>query len=233
MKYNWSTEDINKKMSKFAFQTEESLKYYYVYRRMLFDMGYFNEEEHPKILKDEFFSELEKFNINYFDNQFFDLIIYISNYMSDYILTIETLLLEKKEHSYVIKTCKEFYKKNDKESYSYFNKITKQSDRIHFLSGKENQKFLGRSYILSKNNYYILINGINYLEDTIALIHEGKHVENAMKAYKGTIDLYQELSSILYELYMIDYLIQINNKNGETLKLKIKTINDTKLPISF
>ena len=225
MKYNWSPEDINEKMSKFAFQTEESLKNYYVYRSMLFDMGYFKEEEHPKILRDEFFSELGKFDVSYFDNQFFDLVTYISNYMSDYILSIETLFLKKREPSYIIKTCKDFYKKNDKDSYNYFNKIVKQTDRIHFLTGKENNSFLGRSYILSKNNYYILINGLNYLEDTVALIHEGKHIENAMKSYKGTIDLYQELSSILYELYMIDYLIQINNKNEETLKLKIKTIN--------
>lgn len=225
MKYNWNTDDINEKMSEYALQTEESLKYYYVYRSMLFDLGYFKEDNHPKISRDEFFSELEKFDVNYFDNQFFDLITYISNAISDYELNIKNSLSVKKDANYIIKTCKDFYKRNDKESYNYFNKIVKQSDRIKFLSGKENSTFLGRSYILSKNNYYILINGSNYLEDTVALIHEGKHVENAMKSYKGTIDLYQELSSILYELYMIDYLIQINDKNEETLNLKIKTIN--------
>lgn len=225
MKYNWCAEDINEKMSEYAFQTEESLKNYYVYRSMLFDMGYFKEDNHPKISRDEFFSELEKFDENYFNSPFFDLIKYISNAITDYELNIETLYLEKKEPSYVIKICKDFYKKNDKESYSYFNKIVKQTDRIHFLSGREHNDFLGRSYILSKNNYYILINGFNYLEDTIALIHECKHVENSIKSYKGTIDLYQELSSIVYELYMIDYLSQNQDRKDETLKLRIKTIN--------
>ncbi len=225
MKYNWSAEDINEKMSEYAFQTEKNLKNYYVYRSMLFDLGYFKEDKHPKVSKDEFFSELDKFNINYFESPFFDLIKYISNIISEYELNIETLYLEKKEPNYIIKTCKDFYKRNDKDSYTYFNKITKQSDRIQFLSGRDNSDFLGRSYILSKNNYYILINGLNYLEDIVALIHECKHVENAMKSYKGTIDLYQELSSIVYELYMIDYLSQIQDRREEVLRLKIKTIN--------
>ena len=71
----------------------------------------------------------------------------------------------------------------------------------------------------------MLINGHNYLEDCATIIHESKHIEMHMKGYNNGIALYQELPSILYEFFMIDYLSNTDSNKSEAALLRMRNID--------
>ena len=225
MKFNWIASDITKKMNECSCNNEESIKRYFIYRSMLSDLERKQVISFPNISRNDFFAQLNNFDSNYFDNSFFNSISYVSSKIGDYEIKSDVLLRDKKTPDYVIKICKDFYKRNDRDSLYYFRKIVSQDNTINFLNYNEHNNFLGRTYIISAREFYILINGFNYLEDCLSMIHEGKHVEMKLKGYDNGITLYQELPSILYELYMIDYLFELNDNKSAILELKIRSFN--------
>lgn len=223
MNFNWIVSDIEEKLKhSMTFSTNNTKTT--IYSKMLSDLN--NNKMHTvsKISRDVFFENLMYFDLKCFDNPFFKLISYIAANLKEYDLMINSPTQEKKNHSHTIKLCKDFYKKNDKDSALYFKKIIKTPGIFQFMYNPNNL-FLGRTYILSSDEYYILINGKNYLEDSLSTIHETKHVEMAIKGYNKGISLYQELPSILYELYMIDYLSTIDDNKMEVLRLRLCNLN--------
>lgn len=219
MNYSWDIDDIEEKAVYCSIDNNRLS----IYRRMLTDLKNDKKPTHSKVSRDEFFENLNKFDISYFDTPFFNLITYIDSNLEYYNLKLDEISREKKNPSHTIKLCKDFYKKNDKDSYAYFKRIIKIPNIIHFTCNPNNY-FLGRTYILSKNEFYMLINGRDYLEDSLSTIHETKHVEMVIKGYDNGISLYQELPSILYELYMIDYLSTIDENRIEVSKLRMQNL---------
>lgn len=224
MKYSWDIENIKKKLNKANNSSSKLCIDKKIYSSMLADLTVPKREKINKVEKNEFFTALDKFDINYFNNTIFKLINYIASNLVDNSTTLCKNDFDiKKNDSTVIKICKDFYKKNDKDSLLYFKKIINNESRINFIN--TSAPFLGRTYIINMSEYYILINGKNYLEDTLSLVHESKHVEMFLKGYNKGITHYEELSSILYELYMIDYLLQTDNTDDIVNRIKIQTIN--------
>ena len=226
MKYGWNRDEIEEKLreAKLA-KTNLSNQKSIIYSRMLYDLDGNHSIKNVQIDKDYFFNKVDNFDVTYFDESFFKLLSYMGKYIEDFDMEFDMDSKEKKGPTEIIKTCKDFYKKNDKDSLVYFKKIIKQESRIHFINNNANNPFIGRSYILDSSDYYILINGRNYLEDMKALIHEGKHVEMAMKGYNNGISLYQELASILYEMYMIDYLERTDDNKQDVRILRMSNLN--------
>ena len=225
MKYFWDIDIIKSKIKEANISnTELSISNAKIYSKMLVDLSVPKKYNTPKVLKEEFFQKVDSFDTNYFDTTIFKLISYFGEQISEFDIDFDLKYYDKKNGNVVVKICKDFYKRNDKESLQYFKKIIQNNDKIYFNENKS-VSFMGRSYILSASDYYILINGRNYLEDCLALIHEAKHVEQAMKGYNRGISLYQELPSILYELYMIDYLHQTDDNRSNVSVLQMQNLD--------
>lgn len=223
MKFNWVVSNIEEKLKESVNVSTDSIKTI-IYNKMLTDLKNDKIPTIPKISRNIFFENLVNFNLEYFNTPFFNLINYIALNLEEYNLDFITSIQEKKNPSHTIKLCKDFYKKNDRDSSMYFKKIINTPHVIHFMYNPNNS-FLGRTYILSRDEYYMLINGRDYLEDSLSTIHETKHVEMAIKGYNNGISLYQELPSILYELYMIDYLSSVGDNKIEVTRLRMSNLN--------
>lgn len=226
MELSWSINDIKLNIEKI--RTSDStieLRRLCVYMNMLNDINNTKEEEKARISKDVFFSKLNSFDISYFNNAFFKLISYISTELNNLEFDFKMSLTDKRKVKTIIKMCNDFYKKNFREDLSYFNKIVKNESCINIINYNPKLKFMGRSYIVSDDEYYLLINGRNYLEDCSTIIHECKHIEMYMKGYNNGMALYQELPSILYEMYMIDYLSNTDSNKAEVSLLRMSNID--------
>lgn len=225
MKYFWDIDTIKSKIDQANNSDNKTQKdNAKMYGRMLADLSVPKKVRERKVSKDHFFGKLDIFDITYFDNSIFKLIVYMNSELNDIDCSFDLNYHEKKNGNVIVKMCKDFYKKNDKESLTYFKKIVSNEGRIYF---NENAlaPFMGRSYILSSSEYYILVNGRNYLEDALALIHETKHIEQTLKNYNQGITHYSELSSILYELYMIDYLRQTDDNKSNVALLQMQNLD--------
>ena len=225
MKYFWDIDTIKSQIKEANDSNSEFvIDKAKIYSRMLVDLSVPKKEKTPKIIKEKFFEQIDNFDINYFDNSIFKLISYFGSQISDFDIDFDLNYHDKKNGNVIVKICKDFYKRNDKDSLQYFKKIIQRNDRIYFNENKSSS-FMGRAYIISSSDYYILINGRNYLEDSLALIHETKHVEQVMKGYNKGISHYEELSSILYELYMIDYLHQVDDNKSNVSVLQMQNLD--------
>ena len=227
MTFRWIEKDIeNKLKDTLKLQTIEANRKANIYSTMLFDLKNCSNNVY-KISKDTFFENLHDFNDSYFNKTyeaFFNLITFLSNNIHDYEFDFNILKPERKNPVQSIKLCKDFYKKNDKDSHTYFKKIIKTQDFIQVCDNPFNH-FLGRSYIINNNEFYILVNGRDYLEDSLATIHETKHIEMAIKGYNTGISFYDELPAILYELYLIDYLSAVDNNRCAVNRLRMMNLN--------
>lgn len=218
MKLYWDIEDIKEKL-----KNEKNNIRKNIYSNMLYDIGFFNIDINSKIDRDVFFECFNKFDFSYLDTALIKLITYMSNNLPKYETEISLDLKYKKNPDEIIKVCQNFYKKNNKESLKYLKTITMCSNRIHFINNNT-KKFYGRSYMFPDDEFYILINGDNYLQNALTLIHEFKHVEGKFRGYDKNIGLYKELPSILYEFYMLDYLKFEHEDKYEIEVLKINNI---------
>jgi len=249
MKLNWSVDDIENKLKNAKLYIDDNtIRKQLVYSCMLTDLNDITSSKSKFIEREEFFEKLKDFDLSYFYSPFFNLISYVYDKLHDikYISTLEAR--EKKEPEDIVKYCKFFYKQVDKDSFSTFKRIVKNDNCIHFMDNIHN-RFMGRTYYINQDEYYILINGRNYIEDSLALVHEIKHVDMNIRGYNNGLKSYSELAPILYEMYMIDYLedveniediglIRVNNINkyvelikniGKQMEL-IKNLKSTKLP---
>lgn len=219
MKLDWDIDKIKKELNS---DKINELKQY-IYANMLYDIGEYNDGVPVRISRKSFFEALSKFDFNYIESSPIKLILYMSDNLPQYQINLIFNSNLNKSSSEIIKICQSFYKKNNKESLKHFKTIISYPNRIHFINDKQ-KSFYGRSYIFSSDLFYILINGNNFLQNSLSLIHEFKHVENKIKGYDDTIGLYKELPSILYEFYMIDYLKLYHNDVADVESIKINNI---------
>lgn len=221
MKLNWITSDIEDKLknSKLSYD-EVSLKNQFIYTKMLSDLNYTSPNKKNYVSKEDFFDCLNDFELSYFYSPLFNLIGYMYDKIKDINYQFDYEEYEDKEPEDIIKICKEFYKQGDKDSYSMFKRILKSNNCIQYINNRD-LYFLGRTYYINQDEYYMLINGRNYLENTISTIHECKHVDMYIRGYNKGIPIYNELAPIIYEISMIDYLDTIDDIGN----LKINNIN--------
>lgn len=246
MKLNWSVDDIENKLKNTKLYIDDNtIKKQLVYSCMLTDLNDITSSKGKFIEREEFFEKLKDFDLSYFYSPFFNLISYAYDKLNDIKYTSTLEAREKKEPEDIVKYCKSFYKQVDKDSFSTFKRIVKNDNCIHFMDNIHN-RFMGRTYYINQDEYYILINGRNYIEDSLALVHEIKHVDMNIRGYNIGLQTYNELAPILYEMYMVDYLeniediglTRVNNINkyvelikniGNQMNL-IKNLKSTKLP---
>ena len=218
MKINWIVSNIENKL-KNAILTD-NIRNQVIYSRMLSDLSYASSSERERISREDFIEKLNQFDLSYFYNSFFNIISFLYEKIIDKDYSFECETDEKRESEELIKLCRDFYKKNDKDSFNMFKRIIRNDNIFEFLNNRD-LPFMGRTYYINQEEYYVLVNGRNYFEDTLSIIHETKHIDMYIRGYNNGLTIYNELAPILYEMYMIDYLSQMEN----TGNLKITNIN--------
>lgn len=223
MKYGWNTEDVKRQLDQAKKNKLDQLKAY-VYTSMLTDIKVLPKEKRASVDRDDFFDTCSNFNLGYFNSSFFRMVEYLSDVFSDIELDEEPPVFVEDSPEEVISLCRDFYKRRDKNNLNYFKRLTNVQERIQFVRGNLNNPFAGRTYIISPNEYYVLVNGLNSLQDTSIMIHESKHVEGLMKGYSNGISLYQELPSYIYEMHSFDYLDYIGYQGTDVGWLRRQTV---------
>lgn len=228
MRLGWNVSNIKEKMANLDCNTQNLERF--IYTNMLNDINVLNDVKVDKIDKKLFFEVYNKMDFKYFQTPVFKVLSYLSSNIKKINYKDEEQN-KYQEEKIIMKICHSFYKKKNKDSFSNFKKIISLSNRIHF-SQKINKNILGRTYIISPNDFYCLINSKDYLQACLTTIHEFKHIENVIKGYDKGFYLYQELPSILYEFYMLDYLDLeeeldvVNNLRYKNINKYINILND-------
>ena len=227
MKYTWKIEDIKKQLDKLQKSSrldDLSNLEKYIYTSMLTDIGVLPKEKPVAISRDEFFEVCSNFNLDYFNSSFFRMVKYLANMFADIDLDEKPPTLVEESPDSVISVCRDFYKRHDKNNLNYFKRMISIPERINFVKGNLHNPFAGRTYIISPNSFYVLINGVNAIHDIAITIHESKHVEGLAKGYQAGISLYQELPSYIYEMQSLDYLSYIGYENEAVSWLRRQTV---------
>lgn len=226
MEYCWDVKSIRNRLISIEKDSKSSSKIRRtIYSSMLDDMNGVVYKRKEQIDKTQFFYKLGTFDISYFNNSFFKMINYINSCTNSLITNIETKSINSINPNEIIGLCNNFYRKNDKTSLNYFKRIISRTNSLQYIDYDSELLFIGRSYIASLEEYYILINARNNFESVSATIHEGKHIESYMKGYNNGIKFYQELAPILYEMYSIDYLEEKFNNDINTNILRVQNIS--------
>lgn len=198
MTYGWQMEDLKLKSDELENTKNESPEKK-VYQEMLFDCSN-DKKQRDSVSKPQFKRAIHNFPFSEYKEEL-EMIIYFGMIISCLDLNLPTPVLETYEESDVINLGKIYMRRNEPNDYPIFRKIVKCQDRIQFRYCAPRTSFLGKTYFLNHDNYYILINSVNGIQDAVTLLHESSHVENYLKYGINLSKYFAELASITREHY--------------------------------
>lgn len=206
MEQSWTKEDIKKRIKQADANTDyESLS---ILKSILNDLKEKEKRESMKVEKKYFFFALSTFKLDYFSSSFFKMIDYISDRLKKLDLNVRKYEPYFDKFDIVQDMCKSFFKRGDKSGFTFFKKIMLNHSSRFKLYREDSLTFSGRTYYLGEDDFYVLINGNGSLHEMTIAVHEIKHIENMYKGYNKGVMLYEELPSLLYQLYALDFLIE-------------------------
>ncbi len=219
MVQSWTKEDIEKRLEIMKVNGNYDYESATMFEKILNDMKEKKSKQPRYIDKKYFFYALKKFDLNYFDSSFIRMIDYISKRLERLKLDVGEINSQFESFEAVQDRCKTFFKRGDKADFAFFKRImVNNADRFK-LYREESLSFCGRTYFLDENDFYVLINGYNSLHEMTIAVHEIKHIENMYKGYNNGAMLYEELPSLLYQLYALDYLIDTKEDYDTSMEL--------------
>ncbi len=204
MRYGWQLEDIEEKRN-FCINSRsaESQAAVFVYDEMLADVSDILQEDTPAINSYQF-----KKAINHFQpatrKEEIDAILYFGAQLHQLELELPIPNLSSYGEAAAVDLAKTYMRRKEPNDYNYFRKITGKGERIQFRYLANPSIFLGKNYFLHRDEYYILINCINTVQDAITLLHEASHVENYLKYGFNPSIYYAELTPMTREHYGFD-----------------------------
>ncbi len=194
----------------------------HVYQEMILDNACQKRTVTP-ISKAQFRRALNQFSISNYKEEV-DLLIYFGQMLSSLNLDLPKPSLERYSESDVINLAKIYMRRNEPNDYPYFRRLVNCQERIQFNYMAPIDFFLGKTYFLSSNNYFVLINSINGIQDTVTLLHEASHIEEYLKYGFNLSKYYAELAPITREHYSFDLLHTYADKS-EVEKQRILSLN--------
>ena len=203
MRYGWKIEEIENRLK--IPSNDETTKA--VYQEMIDDYYGKNDVNDFKVTKSMFFDAIEEFKQS--DNYNLDstIAIYFGALFSSNVIDYPVVNLPNYPTEQIVGTANDFIKKHW-DSYYFFKRVTNNGARLQHFEMANPKTFLGKSYLIHKNEYYMLINGIHGVQDTITLIHEGTHIEDYIRLIGKVPVKYRELSALTREHYGFDYMEQ-------------------------
>jgi len=205
MRYGWKIDDIENKLKQLPNDSEGATYAKSVYQEMIHDYHGQQAEEETKIPKSLFLDAIESFSQSYSADLDSTIAIYLGSLFSAGGIELPTVNLPSYPTEQVVDTANSFIK-HSWDSHYFFKRVTNNSSRLQHFEATLSPTFLGKSYLLQKNEYYILINGVHGVQDTITLLHEGTHVEDYIKLIDRVPVKYRELSALTREHYGFDYM---------------------------
>lgn len=198
MAFGWQIEELREK----SLEKE-------IYEEMLSDFFYSAPKE-IAISRAQFKRALNHFNFSNYKEEL-NMILYFGNLVSSLDLELPNPILNSYEESDIVNLAKIYMRRNEPNDYPYFRKITNNQGRIQFCYCAPKTSFLGKTYFLNSENYYILINSVNGIQDAITLLHESSHVENYLKYGMNLSKYFAELPAITREHYGFDMFRTFDN----------------------
>ncbi len=223
MAYGWQIKELRKlekekKSSKLYQDQLEAL----VYKEMIADY----EKEEPKTLvvnNHQFRKALAHFQPSLYQEEI-EAVFYFGKQMSSLEVELPNPNLVRYEDLETFNLAKTYMRRNEPNDYNYFKRIISRKDRIHFQYLTSRETFLGKSYFLSKDEFYILIHSQNGIQDAVTLLHESSHVENYLKYGVNLSRFYAELSPMTREHYSFELFSQYDSE-VEVHKQKLLSLN--------
>lgn len=220
MAYGWQIGKIKSKSSELSNSPKEVIEKE-LYREMLSDYSHENEDEN-NVSRAQFKRAITRFDVADYQEEL-NLIFYFGEQLSHLDLKLPVPKLEYYPEEYIINLGKIYMRRKEPNDYPYFRKIASCHDRIQFCYTAPKNSFLGKSYFLDKDDYYILVNSINGIQDTVTLLHESTHVENYIKYGINLSKYYAELAPITREHYSFDMLSSYD-EDSEVEKQRINSL---------
>ncbi len=200
MAYNWQMDKLILESNNAKLEDMEKN----VYQEMIADYSG-KRIDIPSISKAQFRRAINQFQLSNYKEEL-DLILYFGRMFSSLDLDLPTPILNRYPESDVINLAKIYMRRKEPNDFPYFRRIVNCQGRIQFNYIAPKDYFLGKTYFLDSNSYYILINSINGIQDTVTLLHESSHVEGYLKYGFNLSKYYAELAPITREHYSFDML---------------------------
>jgi len=207
MKYGWQIDDIKKKLSEE--ENNDSVIAQYkkdVYTEMLEDHSTSIKEEVFRLTPNHFIQAIKDFKFNVDENVNVSYAFYFGGVFSDDEFVLPDVDLPMYPIEKVVEKAKSFIRRNDNSSYYFIRKLFDRKSRIHMTQVCPFSTFLGKSYILEKNDHYILINSVNGVQDVVTLLHEATHIEENKKSANDISKPFKELGPLTREHYLFDFM---------------------------
>ncbi len=200
MKYGWQIEKImEKKNAKTLLNDSEG----FVYEEMLCDYAQQSAEVSP-IKPYSFKKALNRFSLAKYRDAL-ELVLYFGKNLVSMDLELPSPSLYECKDEDIVQLASIYMRRKEPTDYPYFRKIVSKKDHIQFRYLASLNTFLGKSYYLSRDEYYILVHKINGIQDSVTLLHETGHIENYLKYDMNLSYLYAELTPMIREHYSFDF----------------------------
>lgn len=208
MKYGWQIGDIENKLSNLpdkCSSTEYENSVRNVYEELIRD--YYNTDiEDTFAGKGEFVKALKEFNFRNVNGKYLDLAIYLGSALQNVSFELPTPEVEDYSLDKIIDIAKIYMRRTEKGSNYNFKRVISNPKRIHILFNQSVFNAWGKSYIINREEFYILIRGINGIQDTVTFLHESSHIEDYLKSNGQIPTVYYELASLTREHYAFDFM---------------------------
>ncbi len=221
MTYGWQIGEIKSKVKRNSNSQIEAIEKD-VYQEMILDYSHKNLNK-SRVNKAQFKRAVTRFEFSNYQEEL-SLILYFGECLFHLDIDIPNLNLERYPEKDVINLGKIYMRRKEPNDYPYFRKITNCPEKIQFCYTAPKNTFLGKSYFLDRDNYYILINSVNGIQDTVTLLHESSHVETYMKYGINLSRYYAELSPITREHYCFD-MLKNYDESSEVEKQRTISLN--------
>ena len=221
MEYGWQISDLEEKINSSS-NSRRSLLEKDVYKEMIND---YTQKRDSKgvITKAQFRRAINQFDISNYQEEI-SLILYIGQLLSPLEVELPIPTLSRYPEEDVVNLAKIYMRRKEPADFPYFRRISNCQEKIQFCYLSSITSFLGKTYFLDKNNYYILVNSINGIQDTVTLLHESGHVENYLKYGINLSKYYAELASMTREHYSFD-MLQSYDQKAEVEKQRNLSLN--------
>lgn len=221
MTYGWQMGELTSESERLENSQQDFAKKD-VYQEMILD--YSQEKRNiENVNRAQFKRAITHFNFTEYQNEL-ELILYFEKLLSDFELSDLLPNLDQYSEEDVVNLAKIYMRRKEPNDYPYFRKIVTCQERIQFCYLAPKNSFLGKSYFLDRNHYYILINSINGIQDAVTLLHESSHVENYLKYGLNLSKYYAELAPMTREHYSFD-MLSIYDERDEVEKQRALSLN--------
>ena len=202
MAYRWNIKDIEAQLEQPDTMVSTDEKD--VYREMIADYSH-QEQPFDGVNVHQFRKALNHFRFSAYKNEI-DAILYFGNQLLNMELKMPEIKRIRYREQDVVSFASTYMRRKEPNDFGYYKKVVGRKNRIHFDYLASEDTFLGKSYFLSEDEYYLYVHRVGGMQDSVTLLHESCHIENYLKYGLNLSSFYAELAPMTREHYAFDLL---------------------------